>query len=422
MDASESPPLAEFRADALRVVVHEDRAALGRAAAVAVARAIAARQAESRLARVIFAAAPSQDEFLAALLADGRVDWSRVVGLHMDEYLGLAGDHPASFRRYLRDRLCRPAGLLESQLRPIPGEEVDRPLRTALAYEEILRREPPDLVCGGIGENGHLAFNDPPVADFLDPVLVKVVRLDLLCRRQQVADGCFARIEDVPTHAYTLTIPALLAAPVVSLAVPGPRKAEAAFATVRGPVPIGQAEVAVTRHRAAVAADLAALAGARLAPVSASAACALAGRVIEANRAQVSSCRIIGCHGGGASLQVVVAVPVPAILGNTGLGDASAVSRAGPPSCDSAGLGAGPRVEARIERTRIRGVASHTRDDRPDGRASRATSRADSPRRSLFRGRCGRGRGSSPGRHRVGPDTARPTSQFRQAVEVRPRR
>ncbi len=201
-----------------------------------VARAIARRQAEAGVARVIFAAAPSQDEFLAALIAWKGIDWSRVVGFQMDEYLGTDADHPASFRRYLQEHLFRLAGLGPDQLRLIPGEDATRPLRTAFAYEDRLRAEPPDLVCGGIGENGHLAFNDPPVADFLDPVAVKVVRLDAACRLQQVADGCFDRIEDVPTHAYTLTIPALLAAPVVSLVVPGPRKAEAVLATVRGPI------------------------------------------------------------------------------------------------------------------------------------------------------------------------------------------
>lgn len=229
-------PIAEFAVDAMSVAVYEDRAQLGRAAAAAVAGAIAARQAAEGLARVVFAAAPSQDEFLAALVAYRGIDWSRVVALHMDEYLGLDADHPAAFRRYLQEHLFRLAGLPDDRLRLIPGEQVDRPLRTCLAYEDALRADPPDLVCAGIGENGHLAFNDPPVADFADPVWVKVVRLDASCRAQQVNDGCFDRIEAVPTHAYTLTIPALTAAPVVSVVVPGARKADAVLATLRGPI------------------------------------------------------------------------------------------------------------------------------------------------------------------------------------------
>jgi glucosamine-6-phosphate deaminase len=252
MIAPEAQPVVEFTVDSLRVVVHEDRARMGRAAAEGVARAIAARQAVAPEARVVFAAAPSQDEFLAAMIAYHGIDWSRVVGLHMDEYLGIGPDHPASFRRYLQERLFRLAGMGEGRLRLIPGEQADRPLRTALAYEQILIDGPVDVVCGGIGENGHLAFNDPPVADFLDPVLVKVVRLDAACRAQQLHDGCFDRLDDVPTHAYTLTVPALMAAPTVSVVVPGPRKAEAVLATVRGPIGEHCPATALRNHPGAV--------------------------------------------------------------------------------------------------------------------------------------------------------------------------
>jgi glucosamine-6-phosphate deaminase len=229
-------PIAEWTVDRLRVKVFEDRARMGRAAAADAADAIVRRQSEAGVANVIFAAAPSQDEFLTALLGQAQVDWSRVVGFHMDEYLGLAPDHPASFRRYLHEHIFRLAGLPDDRLRLIPGEQADRPLRTCLDYEDRLRAEPPDVVCAGIGENGHIAFNDPPVADFLDPVLIKVVRLDHACRTQQVNDGCFARLDDVPTHAYTLTVPALLSAPTMAVVVPGPRKADAVFATLNGPI------------------------------------------------------------------------------------------------------------------------------------------------------------------------------------------
>jgi glucosamine-6-phosphate deaminase len=248
----EPSAFVEITVDSLRVVVHEDRASLGRAAAEGVARAIADRQAVAPVARVVFAAAPSQNEFLAALIAYRGIDWSRVHGFHMDEYLGIDPDHPASFRRYLQEHLFRLAGLDDTRLRLIPGERVDRPLRTALDYEQILLDEPTDVVCAGIGENGHLAFNDPPVADFLDPVLVKVVRLDAACRHQQVNDGCFDRLEDVPTHAYTLTVPALMAANVVSVVVPGPSKAEAVLATIRGPIGESCPSTALRNHPGAI--------------------------------------------------------------------------------------------------------------------------------------------------------------------------
>src|SRR3954452_14566349 len=236
MSNSISPPVAQFKVDALQVVVYEDRSQMGRAAAWDVSRAITARQAESGRANVVFAAAPSQNEFLAGLVAHPEIDWGRVVGFHMDEYLGLGPNHPASFRRYLQEHLFRLVGMPTERLRLIPGERTDQILATCLEYEQILKDEPTDIVCAGIGENGHLAFNDPPVADFLDPVLVKVVRLDAACRAQQLNDGCFDELGDVPTHAYTLTVPALLSAAVVSVVVPGPRKAEAVLATLRGPI------------------------------------------------------------------------------------------------------------------------------------------------------------------------------------------
>ncbi len=236
MSVTPPRPITKFSIDHLKVEVYEDRAQAGRAAALDVARTITERQTTLQTTRIVFAAAPSQNEFLASLVAAPSIQWSKIVGFHMDEYLGLGPDHPASFRRYLQEHLFRIVGLEGDHLRLIPGEETDNPLRTCLAYQERLKAEPIDIVCAGIGENGHLAFNDPPVADFIDPLLIKVVRLDSGCRIQQVNDGCFHRLEDVPTHAYTLTVPALLSAAKLSVIVPGPRKAEAVLATLRGPI------------------------------------------------------------------------------------------------------------------------------------------------------------------------------------------
>lgn len=250
MTPASSPPtpIAEFTVDKLKVSVYEDRAATGRAAAEAVASSIIQRLRAVGRVNVVFAAAPSQDEFLAGLIAYKGVDWSKVHAFHMDEYLGIEPDHPASFRRYLSEHLFRLAGLDGDRLNLIPGEQASRPLKTCLDYEDLLRSNHTDIVCGGIGENGHLAFNDPPVADFLDPVLVKVVRLDQACREQQVHDGCFNSMDEVPTHAYTLTVPALLSAPVVSIVVPGPRKAEAVLATLKGPLSESCPASALRRH------------------------------------------------------------------------------------------------------------------------------------------------------------------------------
>lgn len=224
-------------ADRLVVEIHPDRFALGRAAARAVAaylHGVITRQGE---ARVIFACAPSQDEFLAALVDPAQcglaIDWSRVTSFHMDDYVGLTAGQSQSFRHYLQQHLLRHVAI--GRFHPLPAEERDSAAVCA-RYAGLLHEKPLDLICMGIGENGHIAFNDPPVADFDDPHLVKIVELDPACRQQQVNDGCFNALADVPTHAFTLTIPVFRQAKRLSIHVPGPRKAEAVRATVQGPI------------------------------------------------------------------------------------------------------------------------------------------------------------------------------------------
>jgi glucosamine-6-phosphate deaminase len=237
MKATTRPkPVREFPVDKARVEIFEDRLQAGQAAAFDVSRDIVHHQPESEPARIVFAAAPSQNEFLASLVGKSAIDWSRVSAFHMDEYLGLKRENPASFRYYLQQHLFDQVAIPPEHLHLIPGEKVDRPLRVCSAYEELLRSKPIDIVCGGIGENGHLAFNDPAAADFLDPLWVKIVRLDEACRTQQVHDGCFGKFDDVPTHAFTLTLTALMSASVVSVVVPGRRKARAVQKALIGPI------------------------------------------------------------------------------------------------------------------------------------------------------------------------------------------
>lgn len=171
--------------------------------------------------RMIFAAAPSQKEMLAGLLHSPSIDWSRITAFHMDEYLGLAPDAPQGFGRFLRERLLgkvpfKTVHYLQGQTTH-PEEECSR-------YAALLHEAPIDICCLGIGENGHIAFNDPPVADFNDPVWVKPVELDSVCRKQQVNDGCFASLDLVPTHALSLTIPALTSAAHMVCVVPARTK------------------------------------------------------------------------------------------------------------------------------------------------------------------------------------------------------
>jgi glucosamine-6-phosphate deaminase len=201
----------------MQVKVYDSRLAMGIAAAEAVAARIVELLAGQAVVNMVFAAAPSQDEFLSALRVL-QVDWERVNAFHMDEYLGLPADAPQGFGNFLRERLFSFVAFREIFFM---GEHAPE------RYAALLEAYPTDIVCLGIGENTHLAFNDPHVARFDDPVLVKVVELDADCRQQQVNDGCFAAIGLVPTHAVTMTIPALMRARAAFVIVPGPRKAEA---------------------------------------------------------------------------------------------------------------------------------------------------------------------------------------------------
>ncbi len=178
----------------------------------------------------IFAAAPSQLSFLHYLIQED-VDWSRVNGFHMDEYLGFGVGHPDSFNEFLSKNIFSKVPFASVNLingANSPEKECDR-------YAELLENNPADITFMGIGENGHLAFNDPPT-DFSDPCKIKVVKLDQTCRLQQVHDGCFPNIEAVPTHALTLTVPVLTKPEYLFCMVPGKTKAHALAQTLTGPV------------------------------------------------------------------------------------------------------------------------------------------------------------------------------------------
>ncbi|MEA3213446.1 MAG: glucosamine-6-phosphate deaminase [Chthoniobacter sp.] len=224
--------------DHLETRIYDDRGAMGEAAALFAASVISQACAARGEARVVFACAPSQNEFLAALVAPDRdgpaMEWNKVVAFHMDEYVGLTAGAEQSFRHYLRTHLFERLPT-QPRFHEIRGEAPSLEVECA-RYSQLVGEKPIDLVCLGIGENGHIAFNDPPVADFRDAHLIKVVTLDEACRRQQVNDGCFASFDLVPTQALTLTIPALVGARHVSVVVPGPRKAQAVRATLQDPV------------------------------------------------------------------------------------------------------------------------------------------------------------------------------------------
>jgi glucosamine-6-phosphate deaminase len=223
--------------DRLAVEIYDNRAAMGRAAAQAAVRYLHDFIMLRGEARVIFACAPSQDEFLHALVDPAIsaffIDWSKVTAFLMDDYVGLTGDHPKSFRNYLRQHLLEHVhvGCFHS----LPTTESD--IETACTrYSVLLADKPIDMIFLGIGENGHLAFNDPAVASYDDPLLIKKVELDGVCRQQQVNDGCFSSIEKVPKEALTITIPVFRQATRLSICVPGSRKAAAVRSALCDPI------------------------------------------------------------------------------------------------------------------------------------------------------------------------------------------
>ena len=216
-----------FQKEELQVKIFDTRAEMGRVAAADFAAVVKELLQTKDTIRIIFAAAPSQDDFLAAAVADKSIDFSRVDAFHMDEYIGLDKDAPQGFGNFLRDRIF--AKRTFHSVHYLDGQNPESEAACE-SYAAMLNEKPIDIVCMGIGENGHIAFNDPPVADFNDPKTVKIVKLDEVCRMQQVHDGCFRSIDEVPTHALSLTVPALMAAKYRFCVVPAPTKANAAKA------------------------------------------------------------------------------------------------------------------------------------------------------------------------------------------------
>lgn len=229
---NEIPMVFKQTVDSLKVNVYNDRRALGAAAGAEVAARIKQLLSVKHGIRIIFAAAPSQNELLKYLSEDESIDWSRITAFHMDEYNGLPTNAAQKFSRFLSEHLF-------DQVKPGTVHLIDSSNESeeeCRRYGELLLQAPIDIVCLGIGENGHIAFNDPPVADFNDPQVIKVVELDDACRQQQVNDGCFPSFADVPTHALTLTIPALLSGSHLFCVVPGPTKRKAVERTLNGSI------------------------------------------------------------------------------------------------------------------------------------------------------------------------------------------
>ena len=218
----------------MKIDISDNKNEMGSRAADQAAAIICAAIAERNEARVIFASAASQFEFIEALIAHKEIDWSKVCGFHLDEYVGLAADHPASFRRFLKERLLAKLPRPVKSFTFVGGDAPDTAAECA-RLQAAIREQPIDLACIGIGENGHIAFNDPP-ADFETDAAYAVVALDEVCRQQQVGEGWYPNLDAVPTHAFSMTVPQILAAQSIVVIVPDDRKAKAVSMAVDGPI------------------------------------------------------------------------------------------------------------------------------------------------------------------------------------------
>ncbi len=238
-----------FKKDNLTVNIYSSRKELGLAAACEAGNKIKELLLAQPVVNIIFAAAPSQNEFLENLISQEGIDWKRINAFHMDEYIGLPASAPQGFGNFLKERIFdrkpfRSVNYLNGLCNSKDAE--------CTRYSKLLTENSTDIVCMGIGENGHIAFNDPHVADFKDKAQVKVVELDGLCRQQQVNEGCFTSINEVPTHALTVTIPSLLKAKYIFCMVPGSNKALAVANTIEMKIAERYPSTVLRNHWAAI--------------------------------------------------------------------------------------------------------------------------------------------------------------------------
>lgn len=242
---STSTVLQQFKVESLNIEIHPNSESASQAAAHAAAHALTHLSESSDEFGVIIATGSSQIGTLNALTSIPGLPWSKVLGFHLDEYIGIPVDHPASFRGYLRHHLQSKVNL--KKFYEIDGMETDID-EVCQQYAMRLRRTDPRLCLLGIGENGHLAFNDPAEANFDDPLDVKTVRLDDICRQQQASEGWFHSLEEVPQTAITVTMPALFRVPQLILSVPGPRKAAIVKRLIEEPISTDCPATILRRH------------------------------------------------------------------------------------------------------------------------------------------------------------------------------
>lgn len=238
-----------FNVENLAVSVYDSREEMGKAAAKQFYKAVKSKLQSKDSLNIIFAAAPSQNDFLEAIKSYKDIEWEKINVFHMDEYVGLSIAEKQSFAGFVKSRVVDNFNV--KAFYPINGANANVDLECE-RYAKLLEENKVDIVCCGIGENGHLAFNDPGVADFGDKKAVKVIELDDVCRNQQVHDGCFATIDDVPKKAITLTIPTLISADEIICVVPCKTKSQAVYQVIKGEVTEDCPASVLRRHKNAM--------------------------------------------------------------------------------------------------------------------------------------------------------------------------
>lgn len=234
-----------LKVDNLDIAIYETPVEMGKAAADFVERKLSEAIAEKGSANLILATGASQFKFLEAL-KERDIEWQKITVFHLDEYKDISDSHPASFRKYLKNRILDAVHPKKIHFLNGDAKDIDAEMDQ---YAEALKNHPIDIACIGIGENGHIAFNDPPVADFNDPKLVKLVTLDEACRNQQLGEGWFPTFDDVPKQALTLTIPAIMNCKAISCVVPDERKAEAVHNTLYNDITTACPATILRQHR-----------------------------------------------------------------------------------------------------------------------------------------------------------------------------
>lgn len=237
-----------FYKDKLRVEIFGNKEDMGKDAASFVSEILNQAIQDRGTANLILGTGASQYPLLDVLLKK-EVDWSKITLFHLDEYIGLSNKHPASFRNFLKVRIADKVNPKNVYYLEGDTTNIDAEIRR---YEKLLKGNPVDVACIGIGENGHIAFNDPAVADFNDSEYLKVVEMDEACRKQQVGEGWFPTINHVPEKAVTLTITAIMDCKALCCTVPEERKSEAVFNTLNGEISTSCPASILRKHNNAI--------------------------------------------------------------------------------------------------------------------------------------------------------------------------